>query len=54
MVQLLLDKGAEPKMVNQIKETPLHPAAYKGHKDVVKLLLDKGANPNIAAQNRLI
>ena len=28
----------------QYLRTPLHKAAYKGHKDVMKVLLAKGAN----------
>ena len=35
-------------MADQNGTTPLHWAAFKGHKDVVHLLLDRGADPNIA------
>ena len=50
VVHLLLDRGAQPNMANQIGETPLHHAAIQGHKDVVQLLLDRGAEPNMANQ----
>ena len=32
-------------------ETPLHNAAYKGHKDVVQLLMERGAELNIQRQH---
>ena len=50
VVKLLLDKGAEPNVVNHNKETPLSLATYyqSYHDliDVAKLLLDAGADPN--------
>ena len=48
MVQLLLDKGAEPNKPDQDGDTPLHTAAYLGYKDMVLLLLNRGADPNMA------
>ena len=33
--------------------TPLHWAAYKGHKEIAKLLIAKGANVNAMAGGRL-
>ena len=30
----------------QSKNTPLHEASFKGHKEVMRILLDNGANPN--------
>ena len=50
VVQLLLDKGAEPNRVNHLGETPLSLAAYYqsyyDRIDVAKVLLDAGADPN--------
>ena len=60
VVQLLLDRGAEPNMASQNGITPLHwatswagcwPDEYPfkdGFKDVVCILLENGANPNMA------
>ena len=44
VVQLLLDKGAEPNMAAIDGHTSLHLAAEEGHKDVVYLLLARGAS----------
>ena len=48
VVQLLLDRGADPNQADEGGETPLHYAARWGHKDVVQLLLERGADPNKA------
>ena len=55
VVQLLLDRGAEPNMASQNGITPLHWATswagfwpWDGFKDVVHILLENGANPNMA------
>ena len=50
VVQLLLDRGAQPNMEDQTGMTPLNGAVLKGHKDVVQLLLDRGAEINMADQ----
>ena len=53
VVQLLLDRGADPNLVvgpPGLRRTSLHVAASKGHQNIVRLLLDKGANPNMADQ----
>ena len=44
LVQILLDKGADPNRSDQWGQTPVSMAV--GHIDVVRLLLDKGADPN--------
>ena len=48
VVQLLLDKGAEPNKADGDGETPLHYSARNGYKYVVQFLLDRGAEPNKA------
>ena len=50
VVQLLLDKGAQPNEINEYT-TPLHLAAIGGHKELVQLLLQRGADPNIQNRN---
>ena len=51
MIQLLLDRGANPNKSQKYGVTPLHKAAHHGHKAVIKLLLDKGADPNGSDQD---
>ncbi|MDC0857491.1 ankyrin repeat domain-containing protein [Rickettsiales bacterium] len=44
MVELFLDRGADPNRDNRHGTTPLWKASKGGHLDVVRLLLDRGAN----------
>ena len=51
VVQILLNRGANPNKRGFCGRTPLHGAAMqinarKGHEEVVQLLLDRRANPN--------
>ena len=45
VVQLLLDKGADPNKTDHDGWTPLHEAASSGHTNVFQLLLERGADP---------
>ena len=47
LVNLLLDKGANPNKADNEGYTPLHSGALWGHNDIVQLLLDRLADPNI-------
>ena len=51
MVQLLLDRGADPNKANEGGWTPLHEAAQNGHTVVLQLLLDRGADLNKANES---
>ena len=46
VVQLLIEKGADPNWQHLNEWTPLHMAAGKCHPDVVRMLLNAGADPN--------
>ena len=46
VVQLFLDKGADPNKADMSGFTPLHRSALEGHTYVVQLLLEQGAEPN--------
>ena len=48
VVELLLDRGADPNVAVKYGETALLWAVRKGHRDVVQLLLGGGARPNMA------
>jgi len=43
VVKLIVEKGANVNAVNQMGETPLHGAAFRGVNDIAQLLIDKGA-----------
>ena len=46
VVKVLIEHGADIHTADDFGWTPLHSAAYSGHKKLVKLLLDKGSDPN--------
>ena len=46
VVNLLLDRGADPNKADIFGLTPLHEAAKRGHKNVVRILLERGGDPN--------
>ena len=43
IVQLLLERGADPARGNAHGWTPLHQAAYSGRVDLAEMLIDAGA-----------
>jgi ankyrin repeat protein/L-ascorbate metabolism protein UlaG (beta-lactamase superfamily) len=51
IVQLLLDRGADPNATTNTGSAPLHGATLYGHEAVVKLLVAGGANVNTANQS---
>ena len=48
---LLAEKSERVSAKNRYGETPLHMAAFRGHKDIVELLIAKGANVNAKEKN---
>ena len=44
----LLEKGADPNLLDKQGRTPMHHASYWGHLFVLKSLLDKGGTVNVA------
>jgi ankyrin repeat protein len=46
IVQLLLQRGADPNVASDENMTPLHSAAYHGYAGIVHLLIDAGADVN--------
>ena len=44
--QKFLEQGADVNARDKDGSTPLHMAAYKGHKEVVELLIEQGADVN--------
>ena len=48
IVEVLLERGADPNVKDDNGQTPLHIAAQEGHVDVVRVLLERGADPRIA------
>jgi len=47
LIKLLIDKGAKINAKNESGGTPLHLAAFWGHKDVIELLIENGAKYDI-------
>ena len=47
VAQCLLVAGANPQIVNQFQNTPLHTAAGTGEADLIELLLQYNASPNV-------
>lgn len=44
--ELLQSKQVSPDLLDQLMRTPLHLAASKNYKDIIKILLKHGADPN--------
>ena len=52
IIDLLLEHGADPNIVDEDGESALLIAANYGYSDVVEKLLEHGANPNITGKDR--
>ena len=50
VLQLLLEKGADPNAYNKWNETPLLIAANNGHLEAVEELLQHGADPSLCSE----
>jgi ankyrin repeat protein len=53
MVEVLLEKGADPSIVDQFGKSPMCYAAGRGFTDVVRVLLDGGIDVNAPYGNGL-
>ena len=51
LMRLLLEHGADPEIMNDAGQAPLHGAAFKGDLQVATLLLDHGARVDAAGPN---
>jgi ankyrin repeat protein len=47
-VRLCLELGGDVRATNEMQETALHGAVYKGSNEIVKILVDRGADVNAA------
>src|SRR5690606_19450050 len=52
LVKLLLERGADPNILNSKGMSPLQMAAYSGHLNVAATLLQAGADVNARDQER--
>ena len=48
----MLDKGADPNVVDKEGDTMLHTCADNGKLELIKILLNAGANPNVFGSHR--
>jgi ankyrin repeat protein len=53
VVKFLLNKGANPNLIDDNGQTPLHLSAFKGNLEAVKYLLSKGADANLMDKDGL-
>lgn len=47
VTQLLIDKGADVNRPNDLGQSPLAGAVFKGYDEVVRILVAAGANPRM-------
>jgi ankyrin repeat protein len=53
VVQMLLDKGADPNRQNDKGQSPVAGAVFKGHDAVVCALMARGADPRAGQPNAI-
>lgn len=49
LARLLLDRGADPNVLNDRQQSPLAGVVFKHEGEIVKLLLERGADPDLGS-----
>ena len=53
LVRMLLAKGADPDVCNDLGQSPLAGAIFKNEEEVVRALIDAGADPRKGTPNAI-
>lgn len=53
LIQELLKRGADPNIQNNLGQSTIGAAVFKGYKEIAQFLIDNAADPNLGSPNAI-
>lgn len=53
LIQELLKRGADPNLLNDLNQSTIGAAVFKGYGEIAQFLADNGADPNLGSPNAI-